>query len=154
MPLAGQRARASDVPPTDRYSAILRETAAQSIGNNSITAVTFSIEDYDPGAGHTGSGSVWTAPVDGLYDVTAVGGVAANATGRVELRIAVNGTGVALVQRPNSTTAAADQSIGTLLSLLATDTVSMTLLQNSGGALNTTVTGGNPRLTIALLVQL
>lgn len=153
-PLAGATVKAHDIPATATNSAILRETAAQSIANNTPVAVTFSIEDRDQAGGHSASGSTWTAPVDGLYIASVAGTVVANAAGRVELRLAVNGTAVTQTAQPNSTTSAPHQALATVLQLNAGDTVSMVLFQNSGGALNTSVSNGNPRLTIALLVEL
>jgi hypothetical protein len=151
---AGQIIRASDITQTGTYSAILRETAAQSISNNSATAVTFSISDYDPSAGHSGSGSTWTAPVAGLYLLVASGGCVGNATGRVDTRIAVNATSIALVERPNSVTSGGNQAVSVIASLAIGDAVTMVVFQNSGGSINTSINGGDPKLTIALLAQL
>lgn len=144
---AGLTVRASDVD-SSLYSTVLRETSAQSITTGLATAVTFSIEDWDPAAGHSGSGSAWTAPVNGFYLVTVSGTVVSNAAGRVELRIRVTGTDIAQAAQPNSATSAPHMGLSTVVQLVAGDTVSMILFQNSGGSLNTSVASGNPRMAI------
>jgi hypothetical protein len=128
--------------------AILKETAAQSIPNNTVTAVTFSIEELDPSAGHSGSGNTWTAPRDGYYLITVSGAVVANAAGRCELRIRISGVDIAQAAQPNSTASAPHMGLTTGVQLFAGDTVAMVLLQNSGGALNTSTANGNPRMSI------
>ena len=154
MPLAGTIVYAADITPTDTYTGIIRETAAQSIGNGSATPITFSTEDYDPAAGHSGSGSTYTPGVHGLYLVIGSGTVVANAAGRVELRIRVVSTDIAQVAQPNSATSAPHMCVGTVVELSTTDTVSLVVFQNSGGSLNTSVASGNPRLAVTMLKQL
>ncbi len=152
MVASGQTVRASDNVDPAQFSAILRETSAQSIANNAAAAVTFSIEDWDPAAGHSGSGNTWTVPAlaDGFYLITVSGTVVSNAAGRVELRIRVSGSDIAQAAQPNSATSAPHMGLSTVVQLVAGDTVSMILFQNSGGALNTSVANGNPRMTVWL----
>lgn len=148
MVAAGQIIRASDIIDPAQYSTVLRETAAQSIANNSATAVTFSIEDWDPSGGHSGSGNTWTAPINGFYLVTVSGTVVSNAAGRVELRIRVTGADIAQAAQPNSATSAPHMGLSTVVQLVSGDTVALVLFQNSGGALNTSAANGNPRMTV------
>lgn len=153
MPLGGDIIQASDVIDPAQYSTILRETAAQAIGTSSATAITFSTEDWDPAAGHTGSGSTWTAPVAGFYLITGSGTVVANAAGRVELRIRAAGTDITQAAQPNSATSAPHMSVATMQQLAAGDAVSLILFQTSGGSLNTSVANGNPRLTVTFQAE-
>lgn len=131
--------------------AILRETAAQSIATSTDVAVTFSIEDADTDSGHStvSNTSRYTAVTAGTFKVDCSGAVVANATGRVELHIRTNGTtDLCQTSQNNSAATAAHLAIGTEVFLNVGDYIEMILWQNSGGALNTSIAKGNPRMAV------
>jgi hypothetical protein len=120
------------------------QSAAQSIANNSITALGMDTEAVDSESAHSTSvnTSRYVAPVAGWYLVIAYVAFAANGTGNRLVEIRVNGAGAAtnLAQTVNQTPGAANGSAlsaASLILLQAGDYVEAYGYQTSGGALNT-----------------
>lgn len=118
-----------------------------SIANNDTTqVVTFNQERYDPHGMHDVStnNSRITFPADGTY---AVGGnfqFAANATGRRQLGIRLNGTTLLAVEEYSgavSATVPCNMGIYTEYEFAAGDYVEIRAFQTSGGALNVSAVG-------------
>lgn len=127
--------------------AILRQTVAQSIPNNAMTALLFDTEDLDREGGHSTSSNTsrYTAQTAGYYEVSGAVGFTGNATGSRLAQINVNGTGqngteVGWGTVPNS----GHLEIvvpSTMVYLNVGDYVELAAFQSSGGALNTFLSG-------------
>jgi hypothetical protein len=120
------------------------QSAAQSIANNSITAITMDTEAVDSENGHSTSSNTsrYVAPVAGWYLVIGQVAFAANGTGNRLVEIRINGAGAAtnLAQTVILTPGAANGSALSAVSLIqlaAGDYVEVYGYQTSGGALNT-----------------
>lgn len=89
--LSGQRLTPARLNPV---LAQLRQTTAQTITNNTWTAVTFGAEDVDTHSGHSTSSNTsrFTIPLDGTYLLAGGVSYAANATGQRWCRWYKNGT--------------------------------------------------------------
>lgn len=129
--------------------AVFRNSAVQAITTAVSTAITLDTEDIDSDAGHSGSGSKYTAATAGWYLITAYLGFAANAstTTTRQLEIRVNGAGITLESTSgNSATIVTHLSTSTHYFLNGTtDFVEMFAFQNSGGNINV---AAQARLTV------
>jgi hypothetical protein len=131
-------------------------SATQSLVNNTSTAVLFDTASttpttgtYDPNSWFSNANDWIEIGQDGFYAVTGNIAFAANATGRRTLSIIVNGADRGSVQVLASPAATTLLSISTSLYLASGDTVRLTCLQQSGGALSTvTVAGAYPALSV------
>lgn len=129
--------------PTTGASARVANSAVQSIPNNADTALTFDTVTSDPLSWFDGTSKL--TPGAGKY--LAGGGCAfvGSAVGIRRLRLRLNGaTTRRLVQKETDVETAGVQMIATELELGPTDYVEFVALQNSGGALNTSVGDGAP----------
>lgn len=124
---------------------VLVQTAAQAIGNASFTAVSFTAanEVVDRGAQHTGTSSRVTAAADGWYDADAGASLAANATGRRLVQFAVSGTAVDGSQRSINALSTGISTLGVSMKVYMTagQYLELQVYQDSGGSLNTSVSG-------------
>jgi hypothetical protein len=138
------------------YVSRITNTAAQSLVNNTSTKITFNTASatpttgsYDPKGWFDNANDNITIGQDGFYTISANIAFVANATGRRTLTIAVNGADVGSVNVLAAPVASTILSVSTNLYLAAGDLVTMTALQQSGGALNTVaVTGVYPALSV------
>jgi hypothetical protein len=130
--------------------------ATQSIANNLSTKILFNtasatpdIGSYDPNGWFSNADDWIEIGQDGFYVVTANAAFAANTTGRRELSIAVNGTVRAGTNISAASAGATILSVSTNLYLSFGDQVFVSVLQTSGGALNTAnVAGVYPALSL------
>jgi hypothetical protein len=131
-------------------------TAAQALVNNTSTTVllntasaTPTTGSYDPNAWFDNANDEIQIGTDGFYAISGNIAFAANAVGRRSLSIIVNGADAGTMQVLASPAASTILSVSTNLYLAAGDTVRLTCLQQSGGALNTVaVTGAYPALSV------
>jgi hypothetical protein len=139
-----------------QYIARIAYTTTQSIANNLSTKILFNtasatpdIGSYDPKGWFSNADDWIEIGQDGFYCVTANGAFAANTTGRREMSIAVNGTVRAGTNISAASAGATILSVSTNLYLTAGDQVFVSVLQTSGGALNTAfVAGVYPALSL------
>jgi len=124
-------------------------SAAQSLTNNTSTTIlldtastTPTTGTYDPKSWFNNANDRIAVGQAGFYCVTANIAFAANATGRRTLTIAVNGADAGSVNVLAAPAGSTILSVSTNLYLAANDLVTMTALQQSGGALNTAVVAG------------
>jgi hypothetical protein len=125
------------------WIARISATAAQSLANNLLVKITFNtasstpdIGSYDPKGWFDNANDNITIGQAGFYAITANVAFAANTTGRREVNIVVNGTiraSTNLSAAPASTT---NLSVSTNLYLTVGDLVTVSVVQTSGGALN------------------
>jgi hypothetical protein len=131
--------------------AVLRQTVAQSIASGvTPIAVNMDTEDIDRDAAHSviSNTSRYTGQTPGYYDIDGAAGVAGNATGRRSTHVLVNGTTVTGAAGQATTATASHAAISTRVFLNGTtDYAEIGVIQNSGGALNTDVAFGNPRMS-------
>jgi hypothetical protein len=138
------------------YVARVSHTATQSLTNNTSTKAvlstassTPSIETYDPNGWFNNANDSIDIGQDGFYCVTANAAFASNATGRREVAIVVNGTTRGSVNVSAASAGTTNLSVTTNLYLVSGDQVTITLVQTSGGALNTAnVAGVYPALSV------
>lgn len=128
----------------DRFSAFVYASAAQSIPHNTSTTVNINTAILDDTSGLNVPGKYWQTPVAGKYRLTAmVSWVASGGGGWRTMWLNDNGT-----QIPGSQGGAVGANVGTLqertciANLAAGRQITMTALQQSGGALSTDVPGG------------
>lgn len=114
-------------------------SAAISIPNNALTALTFDSERQDVMAMHstvTNTGRI-TLPLPGWWDVGLNAEFAANATGRREWRIQLNGvTYIAQVAMVANAALQHAANLSRLYYFAANDYIQAVVFQNSGAALN------------------
>jgi|694.fasta_scaffold30479_3 hypothetical protein len=138
------------------WIARVSHTATQSLTNNTSTKAvlstassTPSIETYDPNGWFNNANDSIDIGQDGFYCVTANAAFASNATGRREVAIVVNGTTRGSVNVSAASAGTTNLSVTTNLYLVSGDQVTITLVQTSGGALNTAnVAGVYPALSV------
>jgi hypothetical protein len=138
------------------YVARVSHTATQSLTNNTSTKAvlstassTPSIETYDPNGWFNNANDSIDIGQDGFYCVTANAAFAANTTGRREVAIIVNGTNRGSINVSAASAGTTNLSVSTNLYLVSGDQVTITLVQTSGGALNTAnVAGVFPALSV------
>jgi hypothetical protein len=126
------------------YAARIRTTAAQSLTNNTELKLTFNLasstpsnESYDPQGWFNNANDSIDIGIDGFYCITANVALAANATGRRALIVAVNGATVNSVVFSASSSSGTNLVVTTNIYLFSGDQVTSFAFQNSGGALNT-----------------
>lgn len=112
-------------------------SANQSIPSSTTTTLAFDSERYDTANVHANStdNSRLTAPVDGIYAVTAQVGWSASTTGTLQLFLDANDDRIA-VDDAVPTTLPFRQEVTTQVSLEAGDYVEARVYQSSGGALS------------------
>jgi hypothetical protein len=118
-----------------------RHNAIQTIPNNSGTALTLGLEDFDTQNLHdnANSNNRLTAPIAGLYNITASVRWEANTAGRRVLFINHNAAGTIArdAVSPNNTSMfGPEQDADTLFRLSAGDFVEVGVFQDSGGPLD------------------
>jgi len=124
----------------------MRQAVAQSIPNSANTAILLDTEDLDSDNGHSTvtNTSRYTAQTAGWWRVMGGVSLTGNATGTRNLFIAKNSGAVAGTGTNNGVPGAASWAGATkskLVSLIVGDFVEVFFFQNSGGALNTLVSG-------------
>lgn len=128
-----------------------RQTVTQSIANTTWTVVTWDTEDIDRDNGHSTvtNTSRYTAQTTGWYEISANVDWAASATGDRAISWTINGANragkVQLGATPSFDTAIHTAGV---VFLNANDYVEIGVWQNSGGALSTGLTDGNPRVSV------
>ena len=127
---------------------LLRQTVAQSVGNNSFTALTMDTEDIDRDGGHSTvtNTSRYTAQTAGYYLHSGLVGWSGNATGRRASRWAVNGTAANSTDVINAATSASAIDVSPaarIIYLNVGDYSELFAFQDSGGNLNTAVATGS-----------
>ena len=113
-----------------------KSTVAQTISNNTSTALTWDSEDYDTNTYHSTSSNTSRITIPsgtgGYYAISGYVTSDSQTSGFVELQIAKNGSAIA-----SSTITPSNQlpsiSAATVVSLVATDYVELLYKQNSGG---------------------
>jgi hypothetical protein len=141
---------------SSQWVARVSHTATQSLTNNTSTKAvlstassTPSIETYDPNGWFNNANDSIDIGQDGFYCVTANAAFASNATGRREVAIVVNGTTRGSINVSAASAGTTNLSVTTNLYLVFGDQVTITLVQTSGGALNTAnVAGVYPALSV------
>jgi len=139
--LTGADLGAATVAPSNLAvipSARVRRTTSQSIPNGTFTAIQLTSETWDHLGLHSNVNNTrLTAPIDGVYLITASVFWAPSSTGRRDLGIAVNGNFVAFVAQPaTSAVSEVPLSVTTVYLLEAGDFAEAKVEQTSGGALN------------------
>jgi hypothetical protein len=122
-------------------------TAAQSIANNTNTALTFNSENFDTDGYHstTTNTSRLTIPTgkNGYYLITANFVFALNATGNRDMFFAKNGTALRYAFSPIASSATyTGMALTFIANLVATDYIELWVNQTSGGNLNADTTSG------------
>ncbi len=124
-------------------------SAAQSLTNNTSTTIlldtastTPTTGTYDPQSWFNNANDRIAVGQAGFYCVTANIAFAANATGRRRLGIEVNGSEVTSISVLAAPSGSSNLSTSTNLYLADGDLVTMTAIQQSGGALSTVVVAG------------
>lgn len=127
--------------------ATVHRGAAQSIPNNTPTAIAFDTEDIDIDAMHSASGTRLTINTPGTYFVSGMIPYDPNATGQREARLVKNGTGSAVPGARTIIPASGSFTVTAVLPsielpLIVGDFLELVANQTSGGALNTTAANG------------
>lgn len=118
-----------------------RQTATQSLANNTWAGITFTTEDVDRDGMHSTSSNTsrWTAGTAGRYEVSGVVAIDTNGTGQRGSRVAVNGTAINGSRNIGPASSAAmnvpQHTVSVLLS--PGDYIELQGFQSSGGALST-----------------
>ena len=135
-----------------------RQTVAQSIPNGTPTGVTYDTNDVDTDTGHSTVTNTtrYTGKTGGRFQLSGGIGFAANATGRRAAQWYRNGSAVNAGSAMMPATAANDCALAarTITVFLngTTDYIELFAYQESGGALNTFVTGGGqPSLSVRMV---
>lgn len=132
----------------------ISRSSAQSIANNTITALTFDTEQYDTDTMHStvSSTSRVTATTEGLYAMTASVQFAANTTGVRTVSIVLNNATTLVTQdAENLGVNAIKLNVATQYFLSTGDYVEVQVRQDSGGALNCESSAGLPNFRVAWL---
>lgn len=137
-------------------SARVYNSAALTIATGGVgTSLTFDSERFDTRSLHSTSANTGrlTAPVAGLYVITAQIEWAANGVGERDLILNLNGTtNIARSLHPTTAVGTTAQSISTLYKLAANDYVQVVVRQTSGGNLNVTASGNySPEFSMSWL---
>lgn len=123
-----------------KRGANLSLAVAQSIPNNADTTIAFDTEDEDTSNYHAPAASSIIIPdgLAGMYVIAAQGAFTGNAVGSRRLSILNNGAVIAGSESDNAgATTTWRASAVVVASLVAGDVLTVTMFQNSGGALNT-----------------
>ena len=142
--------------PNSLWVSRIAYTTTQSLLNNTSTKALFNtasatpdIGSYDPKGWFNNANDSIDIGQNGFYCVTANAAFAANATGRREVAIVVNGTNRGSINVSAASAGTTNLSVSTNLYLVSGDQVTLTLVQTSGGALNTAnVAGVFPALSV------
>lgn len=134
--------------------AVVTRAVTQSIPNNVLTVITWDtivLNDYVLPLFNLGAPTLITLTEPGFYSVSAHVSFAASATGYRQIRIEFSGTAVTAQSLENLGAAVGiDLNIGAnVYTSTNTDTIRVTVFQNSGGALNTAAAPIIPRLSVA-----
>lgn len=134
--------------------AVVTRAVTQSIPNNVLTPITWDtivINDYVLPLFSLGAPTLITLTEPGFYSVSAHVSFAANASGYRQIRIEFSGTAVTAQSLNNlGASVGIDLNIGAnVYSSTTTDTIRVTVFQNSGGALGTAASPIIPRLSVA-----
>jgi hypothetical protein len=128
------------------YVARITNTAGQSLVNNTDTKLIFNnasstpaSASYDPNGWFNNANDSIDIGQDGFYCITANVSYATNATGRRQITLVLNGTGISSVVLSASSSSSTNLVSTTNMYLFAGDQVTVNGFQNSGGALNTLV---------------
>jgi hypothetical protein len=146
--LSGADLAAGTVAPSNLAvipSARVRRTATQSIPNGSFTAIQLTSETWDHLGLHSSTNNTrLTAPIDGVYLITANVFWASNTSGGRVLGITVNGGSfIGFVAQPASSVfPEVPLSVTTAYLLGAGDFIEAKVQQTSGGALNLDASSG------------
>lgn len=135
------------------HGARVRHSVNQSIPNNTVTTLTFDTEDFDTDGFHSPAlPTRLTVPVVGIYHITASVSWPSNAAGLRAMVILLNGA-TTLMRDQRAPFAAENFNMGeTTVELAAGDFVEVTVIQTSGGALNTSAQANYaPRLEMTLV---
>jgi hypothetical protein len=132
------------------FSAV--QSVAQSLANNTWTSITFTTEILDRDNGHSTSvnTSRYTGQTAGNYRVSGVA-TSVQATGQMLASIAKNGTRISGAATTAPTTGAVAGAIALAPNVFlngTTDYVELQGFQNSGGAVNTSLTDFSSTLTV------
>jgi hypothetical protein len=124
----------------------ITNTAGQSLTNNTDTKLVFNnasstpaSASYDPKGWFNDANDSIDIGQDGFYCITANVSYATNATGRRQITLVLNGTGISSVVLSASSSSSTNLVSTTNMYLFAGDQVTVNGFQNSGGALNTLV---------------
>lgn len=119
----------------------IRRVANQSISSASTTAISFDTEDSDTDAFGAVTSTTYTIPtgLDGLYAITAQVTFASASLGAAPA-LAITAAGVAFWTAIPLSSVAGVGSLGITIPMVATQTISVSVYQNSGGAVNATAT--------------
>jgi hypothetical protein len=116
-------------------------TTAQSISNNTLTAVLLDAELFDTDAFHSTATNTsrFTIPagLGGKYMCTASVGYAVNSTGFRVIAVAKNGTVIFYSNQVAGSTQTIGNEIASIVSVNAADYIEFFVQQTSGGSLNT-----------------
>lgn len=134
--------------------AVVTRAVTQSIPNNVLTPITWDtivINDYVLPLFSLGAPTLITLTEPGFYSVSAHVSFAANAAGYRQIRIEFSGTAVTAQSLNNlGASVGIDLNIGAnVYTGTTTDTIRVTVFQNSGGALGTAASPIIPRLSVA-----
>lgn len=126
------------VPPACRAA----RTAVQSINNSTWTFVSFTSETYDTDGMFAATDTKITIQTAGLYSVSCLVSFATNATGiravQIEKNAPTANNGTVLIRNVGFGNASEDVwfNLSSVFEFAASDTVHVSVLQTSGGALN------------------
>jgi len=156
QPAATAAGRVQIDGPNSLWVSRITNTATQSLTNNTSTTLLFdtasstpNIGSYDPKGWFDNASDNITIGQAGFYAISANVAFAANATGRREIAIVVNGTTAASVNVSAASASTTNLSVSTNVYLATNDLVTVAALQTSGGALNTAnVAGVFPALSV------
>lgn len=111
----------------------VRRAAAQSIANNTVSAIIFDTEDADPDGWGAAPTLTWTVPagLGGIYSITAFGGYASTIGTRGYAEIVGGSRRVRSVMTTDSTF-----GVSGTLPLAAGEVLKIEVYQNSGAAVN------------------
>lgn len=124
----------------------VRQTVVQSLTASAYTSLTFTTEDVDSDGIHSTvtNTSRLTIVTPGWYLLAGMVGFATSSVGRRGTRWALNGAAMSATQQilpANATGGMNVVAATTLVALIAGDFVELQGFQDSGGALNTIITG-------------
>jgi len=117
--------------------AVLRNSADETISNNTVTDVTWDTEDVDSGGIHSGTAATVSLS-QGLYVMTAIISWAANATGDRLIKITEGTTDIAFMQSSVEGSGASERQILSIIWPVPSggQTYKVRVIQTSGGNLN------------------
>ena len=119
------------------YAARIRKSSNQSVGNNSQTVITWQTTEFDENSDMADlANNRLTAPVAGIYIVTAGGEWQANLSGQRQVSLLQNGSGFAWVTNAPSISTIWRMNVSGVVKLAAGDHIQLQAFQNSGGSLN------------------